>query len=979
MELDLSDFLTSYPDYTPDPSGLFTVYGNSDMYDILQRKKEFAELTIGSSEARSQEKGSLLLHQQYIRRFLSGYTPYHSILLWHDVGTGKTISSIAVAEGIKRDLPGFNKTLVICRGPTFIRNFKNELTKIAPDYLPVIPVDRDLTENELVRRTNKLINAYYELSTFQVFGKYIKEMMEKDKINHTQRVLDLYSNRVIIIDEVHNLRSKKAGGGDDTYTSIHEFLHLVKNTKIVLLSATPIKDSVYEFSDIMNLILPMDKQLPTRKRFTQHFFPNHQLTHQDELLSTKGYISYLRQTRSSLRIVQAGRMVEGVSIPIVALDMEEPQKALLSEAYGFDVGHRQEERMVIEEDDANEHDEDEEDENGEKVSGLYKLSRQASLFAYKDRAGTNKYGSSITLSDISSLITPGRGVADLDHTIKLTNLRKYSAKYHYIIKTILEHPTHNFFIFSKAVTGSGIIILTTLLKLFGFQAATGSPGSLDNETKIPGRRFAEIQGKTIEGNVERLIDRFNRPENKYGEFIQIVIGSAVIGEGRSLKSVRDIMIVSPHWNYTEIDQAIGRGIRYESHNYLPAAEQFVTIHRLAVNSPDSIDLLMYRMAQEKDKLIKQLEFFVRETAVDCLNNKARNTYPTELNGTRDCLYQPCPYQCLVEPPEGKYEPEQEIVDTYNLFYTEKEYNSIKQFLQTQFSSRLQFSYRIEEFMQYPAFSRYSTIVLMRCLSTIIHQHDPFINPLGWTSYLKERNNEYFLTYDMLEADPSSVFDTKLGQVYPIRSFSAYLTDYQYRNVMEILLRIKEELDQGRMEQAIIVFRNILQPIQLQLLSEITKRNPDLTNIVHPVERLIVSQLQSFIGSSGNVLENKEDQVNTFLQTLRAKRAAGYLYYGYGEDALSISLIDNIPDAKSKGKACTSYTPAQILEVFDNLNKDRPSEHSIRTGTKESLCKNVKPALLREGLFTTKEISKALKDKFKDNKEFLANKMVIESE
>ena len=55
MELDLSDFLTSYPDYTPDPSGLFTVYGNSDMYDILQRKKEFAELTIGSSEARSQE------------------------------------------------------------------------------------------------------------------------------------------------------------------------------------------------------------------------------------------------------------------------------------------------------------------------------------------------------------------------------------------------------------------------------------------------------------------------------------------------------------------------------------------------------------------------------------------------------------------------------------------------------------------------------------------------------------------------------------------------------------------------------------------------------------------------------------------------------------------------------------------------------------------------------------------------------------
>ena len=39
----LSDFIPSYPDYEKHENDLFNVY-NEDMYEVLQRKKEFKEL-----------------------------------------------------------------------------------------------------------------------------------------------------------------------------------------------------------------------------------------------------------------------------------------------------------------------------------------------------------------------------------------------------------------------------------------------------------------------------------------------------------------------------------------------------------------------------------------------------------------------------------------------------------------------------------------------------------------------------------------------------------------------------------------------------------------------------------------------------------------------------------------------------------------------------------------------------------------------
>ena len=67
---------------------------------------------------------SLLTHQKIVRDYINLYTPYRGVLLFHGLGSGKTCSSIAIAEGIKTE----NQIVVMT--PASLRvNYIEELKK----------------------------------------------------------------------------------------------------------------------------------------------------------------------------------------------------------------------------------------------------------------------------------------------------------------------------------------------------------------------------------------------------------------------------------------------------------------------------------------------------------------------------------------------------------------------------------------------------------------------------------------------------------------------------------------------------------------------------------------------------------------------------------------------------------------------------------------------------------------------------------
>ena len=55
-----------------------------------------------------------------------------------------------------------------------------------------------------------------------------------------------------------------------------------------------------------------------------------------------------------------------------------------------------------------------------------------------------------------------------------------------------------------------------------------------------------------------------------------------------MKNTRSIQIVDPHWNKNRIEQVIGRGIRYKSHDALPKRERKVEVIHYQSTLPKSL-------------------------------------------------------------------------------------------------------------------------------------------------------------------------------------------------------------------------------------------------------------------------------------------------------------------------------------------------------------------------------------------------------
>ena len=391
---------------------------------------------------------------------------------------------------------------------------------------------------------------------------------------------------------------------------------------------------------------------------------------------------------------------------------------------------------------------------------MYSKSRQASLFVFPDGSiggnigkknedGFGKYfnisgGGDYSMTKELKNILTNNGKATPYQIIE--NISKYSSIYASTLKEILDNPKENVFVYNKYVQGSGAIVFSELLKLLNFEKTKGHI-TIDNEGKKS--RFALITGEGVSvTEIDRVLDKvFNNPKNKYGEYIQVIIGSQVIGEGKTLKNVRQIHIQTPHWNNPETEQALGRGIRAFSHDDLPDNERFIKIYRHAsipLNGLESVNYMMYKISEDKEFKMKMIERLCKEEAVDCAINWDRNNLESDVDGSRECDYMKCDYKCSNITPKTINTPRL-INDTYNLFYADSEIKSIIEVIRQLFKSR--FSYDLGELLG--EFSETSLMIIIRAVKEIIDKSLIITNKYGFPCYLREDHNLYFLVDDII--------------------------------------------------------------------------------------------------------------------------------------------------------------------------------------------------------------------------------------
>ena len=127
----------------------------------------------------------------------------------------------------------------------------------------------------------------------------------------------------------------------------------------------------------------------------------------------------------------------------------------------------------------------------------------------------------------------------------------------------------------------------------------------------------EFTGNKTDKQKKEIVNKYNTRQ------IDVILLSSSGAEGLDLKNTRQIHIMEPHWNNAKINQVIGRGIRYKSHQLLPNNQRIVNVYYWVAepeNGKDKkgSDEYLYELS---DKKVENMTIFLDILVKSSIENK----------------------------------------------------------------------------------------------------------------------------------------------------------------------------------------------------------------------------------------------------------------------------------------------------------------------------------------------------------------------
>lgn len=219
--------------------------------------------------------------QKLVRDFMATESPYRGILLYFGLGVGKTLSALAVSEGI------LNKKKVIFMSKASLEtNFISTVKLAGQDYMVNnnywVFAELGSPETETLRtqlnipKTIADANGGIYLIDFTVKRSNYNDLTQKHRDNLNNQLDALLSERfmfvhydsptlfkhitaedfndkVIIIDEVHNLTNGMTKSNSKA-AKLYEMFMNANNSKFIFLTGTPIINQVFEAGCLFNIL-----------------------------------------------------------------------------------------------------------------------------------------------------------------------------------------------------------------------------------------------------------------------------------------------------------------------------------------------------------------------------------------------------------------------------------------------------------------------------------------------------------------------------------------------------------------------------------------------------------------------------------------------------------------------------------------------------------------------------------------------------
>ncbi len=652
-------------------AGLYPDIEDPNFIPKLMRKKEFQEskqesvadvLTRKEDKCATTEEFELSSVQKFLSRYLNPNTPYQSALVFHGVGVGKTCSAVTICESYLEQFSG--RQVFVVAPPNIQAGFKRTLFDIQSMntenginhhrgctgdlYLELSGMTTEKDQEVILKKVNKQIDARYEFFGYYSFYNYIHKLQKKvsagisDETVKRERINKVFrkefSNRVIVIDEAHNLRDNPfekedentdspslqdksdASSGKKLTPLLKRVLETAENVTLLLMTATPMYNSYEEIVFLLNLLLLNDKRPVLNleeifDRKAQSFLPGGR-----EVLGAiaSTYVSFMRgenplsfplrlKPQSDLLVTEwplqtpIGEAIEkteriGVShLPCLGCHLEpklERQYFTLSKEFAESaegLGITTMDTLV------------------QAGNWIYPSERadediRARIgedgFSRAFRKEMKEYGdkqiSKVTFTsrfDSSWMFEENIGAASGKAKVLLERIRNGQGVQ---------------FVYSRFVR-AGALSLALVLEANGYLPWGRSDGflSLKQEDKHPGgnqcalcslkskehksetsHAFKQARYILLTGTKEytpdpvEAVNAARSLKNANGSEIKVVLGSQIAGEGLDLRFIREVFVFDSWYHLNKLEQIVGRGIRTCSHAALPEEYRNCTISLL---------------------------------------------------------------------------------------------------------------------------------------------------------------------------------------------------------------------------------------------------------------------------------------------------------------------------------------------------------------------------------------------------------------
>jgi len=514
---------------------------------------------------------ALQVQQDFLKDYIRENPTWDKLILYHQIGSGKTCTAITIAEEFVKNNPGHKVTVVL---PARLRtNFFDEL--VSPcgmdayisraDFVLYNMADTSPAVKRKIRgKFMTAIAKRYEIISFEKFrGMAVKAT------NLTKWVDDFTKNRLIIVDEVHNLFGTYV---EHTYATMVEkdkvqpkaksvasmlMRYMTKNAdpscKMVLLTATPIFDNIMQFRELVRAVAP-GTPFPKDMRLS------------DMVNLLRGKVSFFPGTSAN-----AYPTVEYV---VHNVPMSKTLDHLM--------------RNIIDGGD---------DDDNEIKEAFMAKQRQASITCFP-----------------------------YDVPRAMTNLGEYAPKIKELAAAI-EQGVGKHIVYSSFVV-TGINLTRAALEARGWinvMRVIKDPKLWeDHAYKV----YAVWDGSTKDNDKQLIKGIVNRRDNMDGRHVRVILGSPSMKEGVSFKHMQHLHLLDPLWNQSAKTQVEGRAIRFCSHVDIPADHptlaKRVNVHIYKITKmprggtvSETCDEYIYdTVIPKKQELIAAAETAMKKVAID---------------------------------------------------------------------------------------------------------------------------------------------------------------------------------------------------------------------------------------------------------------------------------------------------------------------------------------------------------------------------